>query len=357
MAEDHTPAISYEDLAQIEDDFEAIDTEIMRKQYHLSQPIYAKRAAAVSKIPNFWPLVLEQAPPEIDRFIQPQDSAVFAEALLSVTVSRPEIEPEASTGNPRSLRFRFEFAENEWFEDTVLEKTFWYRRALDGWSGLVSEPVGIRWKKGRDLSKGLVGMAVGLFEARKARGEMGARELKEFEVLKGAMETANPAAESFFTWFGFVGSRRWVGAEESEAATKAHLERRERRRNGEKVEEPTPEEAAAAAKETLDEEEEGGEDDGDVVELNPQGDELAIALADDVWPGALRYFMQAQEMDDEMSEGDFEELEGDISDLEGEGEGEPVDIRALVGQQKGPKSGKGRTASGSGQPPSKKVKK
>lgn len=332
----------------------------MRKQYHLSLPTYAKRSTAIAQIPNFWPLVLEQAPQEIDQYIQPQDSALFAEALTGLTVSRPEIEPSPTEqgkhqGNPRSLRFRFEFAENEWFEDQVLEKTFWYRRARDGWTGLVSEPVDIKWKAGKDLTQGLLGKAVKLFEARKAKGNMLDRGLGEFAVLRKAMDSANPATESFFTWFGFVSSRRWVGVEESEAAMGEHLERRERRKRGEVVEEPAPEVLAKAAVEA-EEEAELEEDDGALVELNPEGDELAIALADDVWPGAIKYFLQAQEMDDdEMSDGGFE-VEGEISDLEGDdGEGEPVDIRALVG--KGPKGGKGRSASGSGQPPSKKMKK
>ena len=119
----------------------------MRKQYELTASAYAKRAEAVASIPHFWPLVLEQAPPEIDQYIQPQDSRIFSESLLNVEVRRPELDVKGS-GNPQSLHFKFEFKPNDDFEDKVLEKTFWYRRAKDGWTGLVSEPMRIKWKTG-----------------------------------------------------------------------------------------------------------------------------------------------------------------------------------------------------------------
>ena len=145
----------------------------MRKQYELTKPLYTKRAAAITKIPSFWALVLEQAPPEIDQFIQPSDSRIFGESLLNLTVTRPELDAsDAKDASPRSLKIRFEFKENEDFEDTVLEKEFWYRRAKDGGVGLVSEPVKVHWKKGRGLTGGL-GVAAGeLWGARKKGGGM-----------------------------------------------------------------------------------------------------------------------------------------------------------------------------------------
>ena len=123
----------------------------VRQQYELSQAAYARRAEAVAKIPTFWPLVLEQAPPEIDSLITPEDSRILAE-LSNITVTRPEIEG-GKKGHPRSVSIRFEFNPNDAFEDKVLEKHFHYRRANDGWVGLVSEPVKINWKKGQDLTE------------------------------------------------------------------------------------------------------------------------------------------------------------------------------------------------------------
>ncbi|OTA22546.1 hypothetical protein BTJ68_14257 [Hortaea werneckii EXF-2000] len=69
MAEVEVAPVSYEDLALIEEEFAEVDDEIQRKQHELSKPLYAKRAEAVSKIPNFWPLVMEQAPMEIEDYI------------------------------------------------------------------------------------------------------------------------------------------------------------------------------------------------------------------------------------------------------------------------------------------------
>ena len=101
----------------------------MRFQYTRSKPLYEKRATTVSKIADFWPLVLEEAPQEIESEIQPTDSQVFAEALTNLHVSRFELDENPETGCPKSLAITFEFKENEWFSDTKLEKRFWYRRS------------------------------------------------------------------------------------------------------------------------------------------------------------------------------------------------------------------------------------
>jgi hypothetical protein len=342
MTDLETP-ITYEMLAAIEDEFEEIDSEILRKQYTISQSAYARRAEAISQIPNFWPLVLEQAPPEIDQFIQPRDSQILVESLINLEVIRPEIAlgPEAivasnNGGNPRSLRIKFEFKENEHFENEVLEKTFWYRRASDGWTGLVSEPVKINWKAGKDLTEGLTNMAVKLFDARKkSGGDFTKKDVPEYAALKKKAETANGMNTSFFTWFGFVSGRRYVSAEESEKA--------EKERDAKKAQstEKTSEDALTG-------EDEAEANDDTEVEVHEAGEELAIAIAEDLWPGAIKYFTQAQEAE-EMSDIDFEELQ----DLDEESEdGAPVDIRSLV--QNG--NANGRKASGGG-PPSKKQKK
>lgn len=310
----------------------------------MSQSAYAKRAEVVSKIPNFWPLVVERAPPEIDQFIQPQDSQIIAESLLNVEVTRPEIAvgPEniasGKQGNPKTISITKTFKPNDFFSNTTLTKTFHQRRAKNGWTGLVSEPVKIDWKKGKDLSEGLTDMAVALFESRKKTGDFLAKGLPEYTALKKKVETANGMNTSFFTWFGFVSSHRYVSAEESAKADEEFAAKKAERGAGK----------AAAEQEAQEDEDEEDEEDDSEVEVHEAGEELAIALADDLWPGAIRYFTEAQEMDG-MSEMDFEEMEDDSD------EGEPVDIRALV-QDKGGK-GSSRKTSGSGAPPSKKQKK
>jgi hypothetical protein len=216
----------------------------------------------------------------------------------------------------------------------VLEKTFHWRRASDGWTGLVSEPVAVQWKEGKDLSEGLNGLAVKLFEARKKAGDYLKKDLPEYEKLAEKLTTANAASTSFFTWFGFVSGRRYVTAEESEKAEAEH------KKGGAKPEEDEEE----------DEDEEDKNDD-QLVEVHEVGEQLAISIAEDLWPGAIKYFTQAQGMDD-MSDIDFEEMEMEDED-DSEGEGEPVDLRALIGSS----SKGGRKSSGSGAPAAKKQKK
>ncbi|KAK4956161.1 hypothetical protein LTR28_005898 [Elasticomyces elasticus] len=294
MASDgESPAITYEELADIEDQFEEIDIKMM----------------------------FEQAPLEIDQYIQPTDSQIFADSLKSFEVKRFEVPlgPEkiaASDGNPRSLSFKFEFEENEYFSDTVLEKKFWYRRSKEGSSGLVSEPVRINWKKGKgkDLSEGLTSMACDLWDARQRAGDMQNRDLPEYDALKKMAGRWNVGNTSFFTWFGFVSSRRYVSATESAEANAREQDRRERAKQGAKHDH---------GKEVDDE----AEHDQD-VEVAPSGEELAICLAEDLWPGATKYFTMAQEMDDEdMSDASFES-ESDNND-------EPLDLRKLVNDTSG----------------------
>lgn len=328
--------VTYEELIQLEKEFDDVDLEIMRKQYVLTTPLYAKRQQMIAKIPNFWALVFEQAPPEVDTYIQPSDSQLFAECLKSLEVPRFEINPAPVAGaepegSPRSLSIKMEFGPNEWFENDVLEKKFWFRRAKDNWTGLVSEPVQIRWKKGKDLTHGLTDAATKLWEARQrlvaAEGELKDSEAEELEALAEKLEQSDEAAPSFFALFSFVSGRRYVSAEESAAANAAEAERREKRRNGEKVEEPEQEES-----EELD----------PFAETLPNGDDLPVLLAEEVWPNALKYFTQAQEMgDDELSEIDFEDDEEEMDDDEG---AEPIDIRSLVKGKRKERDGLGGDA-------------
>lgn len=255
----------------------------VRQQVALTQPLYARRAATTAQIPNFWPLVLEQAPPDIDQYIQPSDSALLLSSLTSLSVEHFEI----AGGDPRSVLVRFEFAPNEYFADTVLEKRFWYRRARDDWAGLVSEPVPIAWKKDRDLTGGLLDMVCRAWK--KEQEEVGAgaaagndkkKEKKplseEQKALKKKIENTGMGGLSFFAWFGFIGRR--ISAKESAEATTLERERREKKLP---LEPPADEE---------------GEDDEDEFELDmsleifPDGDDLAVAITDDLWPGAIKYF-------------------------------------------------------------------
>ena len=285
---------------------------------------------------RFWPLVFEEAPAEVEQFIQHTDSLLFSDALIGFDVNRFELntsgEEGETAGEPRSLLFKFEFKKNNWFEDRVLEKRVWYRRAKDGWAGLVSEPVKIHWKYGRDLTEGLTDDAVALFEARKKAGDMMKQDLPEYTTLTRKVESWNGANTSFFTWFGWVSARRYVGAEESEQAVKDAAERQRKREQGEKVDEPTSLEPVT------------DED----AEVHPAGEELALGLTEELWPAASKLFIQAQEVVDDEDMSDFEEEFAEKGDYD-DGEEEPVDIRSLV---------KGREKQDeNGGPPKKKQKK
>jgi len=254
----------------------------------MSAALYAKRQTIISQIANFWPLVFEFAPPEIDAYIQPSDSELFGKCLIGLDVKRfevplgPEkIEQEAESADPRSILIRFEFAKNEWFEDTVLEKRLWWRRSRDGWTGLVSEPVKIHWKKGKDLTHGLLDGAIELWEARTQKGDMSARDLPAFDTLAKLLDNWNGANTSFFTWFGYVSSRRWVSAEESLAAIKAEKERRQNLAHG-----------AVQTDEVSDPDDELLEQQ---VEVHDEGDTLANVIAEDLWSGAIKYFSRFEE--------------------------------------------------------------
>ncbi|MGE4428995.1 MAG: hypothetical protein AB7G37_21285, partial [Solirubrobacteraceae bacterium] len=74
-----------------------------------------------------------------------------------------------------------------------------------------------------------------------------------------------------------------------------------KRASGEKGEEEDDDEGG-------DEEEEEDDDDDDEgyeYEIFPDGDVVAIALADDLYPNAIKYFRQAQEQET-LSDADFE---------------------------------------------------
>ncbi|KAF1830804.1 NAP family protein [Decorospora gaudefroyi] len=328
----------FEELAALEHEFEDVEEEIIRKAEALHAPLYKKRAEFVANIPHFWSLVFEQAPPEIDNFIQPTDSKVFAECLTTFEVSRFELHDP--NGSPRSFSLKFGFSDNEYFEDKVLEKKFWFRKTKD-WQGLVSEPVKINWKKDQDLTDGQTDAAYQLGELRKklaadtSNGAARKEEAKskEYKQLAQKIETATDASVSFFALFSFVSGYRWVSAEESQQAAKGEKERFEKIQRGEKV----------------DEEDEDEEDPQDYqeIEVFPGGDEVATIIAEDMWPNAIKYYkatFDEDEDDEELS--DLDVMDASDDDDEGEDQ-EPVDIRTLVG--KGRKTGQ--------EPPAKKQRK
>lgn len=252
----------------------------MRQQIKLTKPLYEKRDKTIAQIPNFWPLVLEQAPQEIDQYIQPTDSQVLSDHLTNISIEHFEADKD-----PRSMIIKFEFSDNEYFEDKVIEKKFWHRQANSGWAGLVSEPVAIKWKSSKDLTGGLLDLVFKVWQAEKsdpkASKDSSAKKEADFtpleKELKDKIENTGMGGASFFSFFGYRGFH--ISPEESVAAIKkADAERKER----------------AAGKKTEDDEEEEEEDDDEedplALEIFADGDELAVAIAEDLYPNALKYY-------------------------------------------------------------------
>ncbi|KAH8731742.1 NAP family protein [Phaeosphaeriaceae sp. PMI808] len=316
-------AARFEELSVLETEFENAELELIRISSTIHAPLYKKRAEFITRIPHFWSLVFEQAPPEIDNYILPTDAKVFADCLDTFDVSRFEIDDPK--GSPRSICLKFGFKENEYFQDKVLEKKFWFRQSKD-WAGLVSEPVRIHWKKGKDLTGGLTEAAYELGEARKKLATDTASsvsrqketQLPEYQKLAQKIETSQDSSISFFGVFAFVSGYRWISAEESEAASKEHKERLAKIVRGEKVDD--------------DDEEDEDPQDYQEVEVFPSGDEIVTIIAEDMWSNAIRYYQESFEEEDDE---DLSEVELSASDLdpmdEDDSDGE-VDIRALVGK-------------------------
>ncbi|KAF6836260.1 nap family protein [Colletotrichum plurivorum] len=264
--------VTYEELADLEHEFEQVETEMLRKQYELSRPLYEKRSALVAKIPNFWPLVFEQSPPEIDEYIQPSDAALLLSSLKNVSVTRFELE-NGQNGDPRSLAIRFEFGDNEHFEDKVLEKKFWWRTSKN-YTGLVSEPVNINWKAGKDLTDGLLAAVQKVWDqgGPVLSGKGKPEQTPEAQALKKKIEETGMGGVSFFCWFGYIGKR--ISAEESAAQLVKEAEELRLRKAGQEVPD----------------EEDDEEEDEFEFEIFPDGDDVAQAIAQDLWADALSYF-------------------------------------------------------------------
>ena len=240
----------------------------VRHQHKLSKDLYARREKVIAQIPHFWPLVIEQSPPDIDEYIQPSDAGLLMNSLTGLSVERFEL-PD---GDPRSIAIRWEFSENEHFENRVLEKKFYWRNAKDGWAGLVSEPVEIKWKPGKDLTNGMLDLVRQVYQEEDA-GNKGETEAKK--KLKAQMESTGLDGLSFFAWFGFRGPK--ITDEEHKEATKKEEERRKARKEGKKTDDD-------------DQMEEDEDEDEYEWEIFPTADDLAVCIDEDLWPGAIKYF-------------------------------------------------------------------
>jgi hypothetical protein len=289
----------------------------VRKQIPVLRPLYARRNALVAskelQEADFWPRVFANAPQEIDEYILASDAAVIGQCLKNLTVERCDVDENGNGGDPRSVRFTFDFAtgeENPYFTNAQLVKEFHYRTKITKtpkgkrhvWEGYVSTPVRINWKKDGDLTKGLLDAACDLYEAEQKKAGVDRTTLPEYEKLVTKLEEAEaendallgdddeeaddenvPSGLSFFNWFGYRGNS--VTAEESAQAEKEEAERWQKIENGEKVDDDGDDED-----EDEDDEFDDDEESLSAVEIFPDADDIANTLAEEVWPNALKYY-------------------------------------------------------------------
>ncbi|KAL8999036.1 MAG: hypothetical protein Q9169_002034 [Polycauliona sp. 2 TL-2023] len=265
----------YDTLARIEAQLAAIELDYLRKTYLAARPKFLDRATAIEAIPDFWSTVIDEAPAEIDQRIQPRDVPAL-NCLIGLDLDRFEVKDD-DNGEPRSFKLSLTFKPNDWFFDSKIEKKFYWRMSHTGWSGLVSEPVNVRWKK-RDLTDGLLDLAVNLWQRELHLESDDLGKTEEYQTVVERVQRTPQDAISFFAFLGFRGHR--VSAEESNAAlTKAPIVVDFSREPGSSNEDlpPLPD-----------------------SEIYPHGEE-----------GATHYFTTAKERDTKVSD---EELVSDSSD-------------------------------------------
>ena len=219
-----------------------IERDTVRTSYIKSKPIYEDRARLLQQIPGFWSRVLqsEDVPAAIESSIHACDLPAL-DAITAIEVTRFEVDQDPEEGDPRSCKLIFEFGPNGALEDKVLEKTFRHIRTDEGRTGLVSEPVKITY------SKTPLGDEVAESVARQ---------------------------ESFFAFFGYRGSPEKAdedGLETGKGNSKSDtLESGDLKALVQRIVAP--------------------DDDEDEAFTQDAFQEIAIALSEDIYPGALKYF-------------------------------------------------------------------
>lgn len=146
------------------------------------------------------------------------------------------------------MLIQFEFGPNDYFSDAVLSKTFTHQ---PGGSGLCSVPVDISWKSGKDLTEGASAAAAAAFEERKEGVRKGPAEA----VLQRLMESG---PSSFFNWFLWTGAHEALGEVHEHGGCDGHHHH-------------------------------DGEDESP-VEVFPNAEDLAVQIAEDLYPNAPKYF-------------------------------------------------------------------
>ncbi|CAN6652479.1 vacuolar protein sorting-associated protein 75 [Trichomonascus vanleenenianus] len=149
----------FDELAEIMESQSAAEEEIDAFAHKKLAPVHDKRREVTKKIPSFWPVVIE-ASGVLTEYMTLDDQQVI-EKLKDITVEWDDKEPKDFT-------ITMEFDENDYLDTLKMSKKFTYVKE-DGNEKYTSEPVELKWKKGKNL-------------------------------------LLNKDDESFFNWFSYTGS-------------------------------------------------------------------------------------------------------------------------------------------------------
>jgi nucleosome assembly protein 1-like 1 len=226
-------------------------------------PVLSKRLEFIAQIPGFWATVLQRSD-EFGGMIMEHDEPVL-EALTDI-----KCEPFADRN--AGFKLHFHFAENEFFTNKVLTKTYYTKQSHSWDTSLEFEKVEsdkIQWKEGMDVT-------IEKVEKKKVKGG-GKKKAK----AKAAADKF-VARASFFRYFKSLGDGFEI---------------------------PTDVESDDEDEEESDDEDsqEEAEDKMDRL-LNEDGDN-AETLRDTIIPHAVRYYTHEAGSDDEDEDDDDDEVE------------------------------------------------
>ena len=229
----------------------------MRTSYINSKPIYKDRANLIEQVPGFWSKVLQSddVPAAIESAIHACDVPVL-EFLRAIEVTRYEVDKDAERGDPRSFKITLEFSPNEFIVDRTLEKIFKYGGIQDSATGLASETVKVNYSEtpqGAELAESV------------ARSES---VFAFFRYRCGSVTRGNPN--------GHMKKRSLNGECEVDSSL---LETEPKAFDGDlesmlqRMSPPNDDEHGLLATEAF-----------------PPAEDIAIAISEDLYPNALKYF-------------------------------------------------------------------
>jgi len=201
-------AKALEDINEAEAKLNALEDEcaieickVEQKFVGKKQPLYEQREKFIEKIDNFWQIALCNHP-QLSCLISEKDEEALSylkKVKVDSKTREEEVTEEDGSKLVKSLNhsISFEFAENPFFENTTLTKSFF--QVMDE---VVSEGDQIKWKEGQNLIQLFEEESKKLGQDKNGHKNGAGDAKKEGETEDGDEEENElDAAESFFAWF------------------------------------------------------------------------------------------------------------------------------------------------------------